>query len=70
MKIVIDTLTKQAICPPEFFESVRKINDASKLTGGTKELTIEDYLEETLKECSHAIVNKNDLPKGRRTRKK
>lgn len=70
MKIVIDTDTQRAICPPEFFDSVRKINEASSLTENAKELTIERYLEDILEKCSHAIVNKNDLPKGRRTRKK
>lgn len=69
MKIVIDTLTKQAICPPEFFDNVTKINEASRLTESTKELTIENYLQDILKECSHVIVNKTQLPKGRRTRK-
>jgi len=38
MKIVLDTVTKQAVCPPEFFESIRKINDASELTESSKKV--------------------------------
>ena len=45
MKIVLDTVTKQAVCPPEFFESIRKINDASELTESSKKVTSEDYLQ-------------------------
>jgi len=30
MKIVLDTQTKQAVCPPEFFENVRKIKTDTK----------------------------------------
>lgn len=69
MKVTLDTLTKQTICPPEFFENVRKINDASELTGSTKELTSEDYLQKIIEECSKVIINKNDLPKKRGGRK-
>lgn len=35
MKIVLDTVTKQAVCPPEFFESIR----ASELTESSKKVT-------------------------------
>ena len=70
MKIVLDTATKQTICPPEFFENVRKINDASELTGSTKKLTSEDYLTKIIDECSKVIVNKNDVTKRRTSKKK
>ncbi len=70
MKVVLDTATKQAICPPEFFENVRKINDASELTGSTKKLTSEDYLQKVINECSKVIVNKSDITKRRGSKKK
>lgn len=69
MKVVLDTATKQAICPPEFFENVRKINDASELTGSTKKLTSEDYLQKIITECSKVIVNKSDITKKRGKKK-
>ncbi len=69
MKIVLDTETKQAICPPEFFESVRKINDASELTGSTKKLTSEDYLQKIIADCSKVLINKSDMPKKRGSRR-
>lgn len=69
MKIILDTMTKQTICPPEFFESVRKINDASELTKSTKKLTSEDYLQKIISECSKVIVNKNDVTKRRGSKK-
>ena len=55
MKIVLDTVTKQAICPPEFFDSVRKINDASELTESSKKVTSESYLQ---KICSYFFIYK------------
>lgn len=70
MKIVLDTVTKQAVCPPEFFESIRKINDASELTESSKKVTSEDYLQKIIKECSKVIVNKSDITKKRTTKKK
>lgn len=70
MKIVLDTQTRQAVCPPEFFENVRKINDASELTGSTKKLTSEDYLQKIITECSKVLVNKSDITKRRNTKKK
>ena len=70
MKIVLDTVTKQAICPPEFFESIRKINDASELTESSKKVTSEDYLQKIIKECSKVIVNKSDIAKKRTSKKK
>lgn len=70
MKIVLDTVTKQAVCPPEFFESIRKINDASELTESAKKVTSEDYLQKIIKECSKVIVNKSDIAKKRTSKKK
>lgn len=70
MKIVLDTQTRQAVCPPEFFENVRKINDASELTGSTKKLTSEDYLQKIITECSKVLVNKSDITKRRGSKKK
>lgn len=70
MKVILDTDTKQAVCPPEFFENVRKINDAAELTGSTKKLTLEDYLQKIIKECSTVIINKNDIQKKRSSKKK
>ena len=70
MKIILDTATKQAVCPPEFFENVRKISDAAELTGSTKKLTLEDYLQKIIKECSNVIVNKSDITKRRGSKKK
>lgn len=70
MKITLDTVTKQAICPPEFFETVRKINDASELTGGQKKVSSEDYLQKVIQECSGTIINKSDITKRRTPKKK
>lgn len=70
MKIVLDTVTKQAVCPPEFFESIRKINDASELTESSKKVTSEDYLQKIITECSKVIVNKSDIAKKRGSKKK
>ena len=69
MKIVLDTVTKQSICPPEFFDSVRKINDASELTESSKKVTSEDYLQKIIRECSKVIVNKSDITKKRTSKK-
>ena len=70
MKIVLDTVTKQAICQPEFFDSVRKINDASELTESSKKVTSESYLQKIIKDCSKVIVNKSDITKKRTSKKK
>lgn len=69
MKVVLDTVTKQAVCPPEFFENIRKINDAAELTESTKELTSEDYLQKIINEFSKVIVNKSDITKKRGSKK-
>jgi len=70
MKIVFDTVTKQAICPPEFFDTIRKINDANELTGSSKKVSSEDYLQKVITECSGTIVNKSDITKRRGSKKK
>lgn len=70
MKIVFDTLTKQAICPPEFFDSIRKINDASELTESSKKVTSEVYLQKIISECSKEIINKTEIAKKRGSKKK
>ena len=67
---VFDTVTKQAVCPPEFFESIRKINDAAELTESSKKVTSEDYLQKIIRECSKVIVNKSDITKRRTSKKK
>ena len=69
MKIVFDTVTKQAICPPEFFDTIRKINDANELTGSSKKVSSEDYLQKVITECSGTIVNKSDITKRRGSKK-
>lgn len=70
MKIVMDTVSKQTLCPPEFFDYVRKINEAAELTGGDTKVTSESYLNKIIKDCSKTIVNKSDLKKRTRTTKK
>lgn len=69
MKITLDTDTKQTICPPDFFASIRKINDAAELTGSTKTVTPEEYLDKLIKECSNVIVNKKEITRTRTSRK-
>lgn len=68
MKIILDTDLKQTFCPKEFFEYIRKINDAAELTGGTSKLTPEAYLDKLIKECTNEIINKTEL--NSTTRKK
>ena len=70
MKIILDTVAKQTLCPPDFFDNIRKINDASELTGSDKTVTPENYLDKIVKECSKVIVNKNDVRKRRTPSKK
>lgn len=70
MKIILDTEAKQTICPPDFFDNIRKINDASELTGSKTKITPENYLEKMINECSEVIVNKNDIRKRRPVNKK
>lgn len=67
MKITLDTDAKQTICPPDFFENIRKINDAAELTESKSTVTPENYLNKIIKECSKVIVNRNDTTKKRRT---
>jgi len=67
MKIVLDTVSKQTICPSDFFDNIRKINDASELTGSEKVVTPENYLEKIINECTKVIINKSETTKRRRT---
>ena len=48
MKIVIDTEMKKTICPKAFFDNIRQINEASKLTGRTEDLEWKEYLKSIL----------------------
>ena len=61
MKITLDTDLKQTFCPKEFFEYIRKINDAAELTGGTSKLTPEAYLDKLINECKNEIINRAEL---------
>ena len=55
MKIVLDTVTKQAICPPDFFDNIRKINDAAELKRSQRLLTEENYVENIIAHSSQVI---------------
>ncbi len=70
MKITLDTDLKQTFCPKEFFEYIRKINDAAELTGGTSKLTPEAYLDKLINECKNEIINKTELTKKKKHTKK
>lgn len=63
MKIVLDTVTKRTICPPDFFENIRRINDASELTKA-KAISPEEYLEKVINDCKGVIISKKELPKN------
>ncbi len=69
MKIVIDTEMKKTICPKAFFDNIRQINEASKLTGRTQDLEWKEYLKSILEECTKDIINEKDIRKTTRTRK-
>ena len=69
MKIVIDTEMKKTICPKAFFDNIRQINQASKLTGRTEDLEWKEYLKSILDECTKDIINEKDVRKTTRTRK-
>ncbi len=69
MKIVIDTEMKKTICPKAFFDNIRQINEASKLTGRTQDLEWKEYLKSILEECTKDIINEKDVRKTTRTRK-
>ena len=68
MKIILDTSEKKTICPKDFFENIRKINDAASLTGSNTTITPENYLEKMIKECTKVIINKSEITPKRRTR--
>ncbi len=68
MKIILDTEKKQTICPAEFFDYIRNINDASELTGSNVKITPENYLEKIITECSKVIRNKSELKKVTRSK--
>ena len=70
MKITLDTDLKQTFCPKEFFEYIRKINDAAELTGGTSKLTPEAYLDKLINECKNEIINKTELTQKKKHTKK
>lgn len=69
MKIVIDTEMKKTICPKAFFDNIRQINEASKLTGRTEDLEWKEYLKSILDECTRDIINEKDVRRTTRTKK-
>ena len=69
MKIVIDTELKKTICPKAFFDNIRQINEASKLTGRKEDLEWKEYLKSILDECTKDIINEKDVRRSTRTRK-
>ena len=70
MRIIIDTEIKKAIVPKEFFDNIRKINEASSLTGRKEKIVPEEYLKTLLTENTEAIINEKDMPKKPRKRNK
>lgn len=70
MRIIIDTEIKKAIVPKEFFDNIRKINEASSLTGRTSNIIPEEYLKAILEENSKEIINEKDMPKKQRKSRK
>ena len=70
MKIILDTELKKTICPKAFFENIRRLNEASALTGREKEIDIKEYLDSIIEECKKDIINEQDVPKRTRTRTK
>lgn len=69
MKIVIDTEMKKTICPKAFFDNIRQINEASKLTGRKEDLEWKEYLKSILDECTRDIINEKDVRSKTRTKK-
>lgn len=69
MKIIIDTEMKKTICPKAFFDNIRQINEASKLTGRTTDLEWKEYLNSIIEECTRDIINEKDVRTKTRTRK-
>ena len=70
MKIILDTELKKTICPKAFFDNIRRLNEASALTGRKNEIEIKEYLNSIIEECRKDIINEKDLPKRTRTRTK
>lgn len=69
MKIIIDTEMKKTICPKAFFDNIRQINEASKLTGRKEDLEWKEYLNSILEECTRDIINEKDVRKTTRNRR-
>lgn len=70
MRIIIDTEIKKAIVPKEFFENIRRINEASSLTGRKSNIVPEEYLKAILEENTKEIINEKDMPKKQRKPRK
>ena len=68
MKIVIDTEMKKTICPKAFFDNIRQINEASKLTGRQESLEWKEYLNSIIEDCTKDIINEKDVRKITRRR--
>lgn len=69
MKIVIDTELKKTICPKAFFDNIRQINEAAKLTGRTEDLEWKEYLKSIIETCTKDIINEKDVRKSTRAKK-
>ena len=69
MKIVIDTELKKTICPKAFFDNIRQINDAAKLTGRKDSLEWKEYLNSIIEDCTKDIINEKDVRRTTRTKK-
>ena len=69
MKIVIDTEMKKTICPKAFFDNIRQINEASKLTERKESLEWKEYLNNIIEECTKDIINEKDVRKTTRAKK-
>ena len=69
MKIVIDTEMKKTICPKAFFDNIRQINEAAKLTGRTEDLEWKEYLKSIIETCTKDIINEKDVRKTTRAKK-
>ena len=69
MKIVIDTEMKKTICPKAFFDNIRQINEAAKLTGRTEDLEWKEYLKSIIETCTKNIINEKDVRKSTRAKK-
>lgn len=70
MRVILDTELKKTICPKAFFDNIRKLNEASALTGRKEEIDIKEYLNSIIEDCRKDIINEKDVPKRTRTRTK